>query len=160
MIGFLVGVTCLWGLVRVLRGGPRARGPWGWHRRHGGPPWDREGSRYFLLRRLFEELDTTPGQEKEIRRAVDEVTEAAEGLKDRLYDTRNDLGKALRGEVFDEALMTELWTRHDEPIDELRKAVVGALGRIHGALDDDQRKRLASWLQRRRPWGGPYRSCA
>ncbi len=110
-----------------------------------------------MLRRLFEELDTTPGQEREIRAALDDVMISAANLKDRIQDSRADLGKAFGGEAFDEEIMAELLTQHDEPLDELRRAAVGGLARVHAALDPEQRQRLAHWLKRSRPWGGPYR---
>ena len=84
MSGFIIGLVCLWGLSRVLRGrhgcGPGWRGR-GWHGRGWrGRGWSGGGraGRYWMLRRVFEKLDTTPGQEREIREAVDEVATVAE----------------------------------------------------------------------------------
>jgi len=159
MLGFVIGLACLWGLVRVWRG-RRGCAPWGFDWGPPRRPSSHDRARHFMLRRLFEELDTTPGQEREIRAAVDDVTAAAGNLKDRLFDSRADLGKAFGTEAFDEETMAELLTRHDEPLDELRRAVVGGLARVHAALDPEQRQRLAHWLQRTRRWGGPYRSPA
>jgi Spy/CpxP family protein refolding chaperone len=184
MIGFIIGIACLWGLVRVIRGGRYGRGPWrmgrgcgsswrgGCDEGHGGDwhanDWHQGGWRdrggwgkrgHFFLRGIFEHLETTPGQEKEIKAVIDEVMEAASRLKTDLHGTRGDVGKAFRGDDFNEELMATLLTRHDERIDELRKTIVGGLARIHAALDPDQRKVLARFIENGPRWaGGPYRT--
>ena len=159
MSGFIIGLVCLWALLRVVRGrrgcGPMWRGH-GWR----GRGWRGRGGRYWMLRRLFERLDTTPGQEKEIRSAVDEVAEVAESLAGELRDSRGAVADAFRADAFDMDTMADLMTRHDDKLDSLRKAAVGALARVHETLDAEQRKRLASWLGRGPRWSGPYRSPA
>jgi Spy/CpxP family protein refolding chaperone len=162
MFGFAVGLFCLWGLFRVVGGGRhRSWGFGGCHhdRGDGGSRRGRRGG-FGMLRRLFERLDTTPGQEKVIRNAVDEVTGAGAALKDDLHGARQDVGKAFRQEDFNAEVMAELLTRHDDAIDELRRATVGSLAKIHDTLDPEQRQLLADWLSRRSPWHGPYRSYA
>jgi hypothetical protein len=167
MFGFVVGFICLWALVRLLR---RERG---WYRRSScGGSWHRssrwrgpEDRRWQFLHRLFEELDTTPGQEKEIRAAIDEVLQAGENVKDGFSDTRGDLGRAFRNDELDAELLGTILSKQDAAIDDMREAMAGALGRIHAALDPEQRARLARWLERgprwgRRGWGGPYRAYA
>jgi Spy/CpxP family protein refolding chaperone len=159
MFGFFVGFACLYGLVRVLRGNRGYCGGGSWRSRRG---WGRKrgDKHHFFLRRMFERLDTTPGQEKEIKRAVDEVMDAARALKDDLGDTREQVGKAFEGESFDVETMADLLTKNDEKLDAARKAIVGALARVHETLDADQRGRLADFLRRGPRWGGPYRSYA
>jgi Spy/CpxP family protein refolding chaperone len=163
MFGFIIGLGCLWGLCRVVRGGRGYRGGCGGRSRWGGR-WrhsEDEGRHHFFLRRMFQGLDTTPGQEKEIKRAADEVIEAAHALKDDLNDTRGDVGRAFKSDVFDEDTMADLLTRNDEKLDELRKAFVGSLARVHETLDSDQRAQLARILQRGPRWGGgPFRNYA
>ncbi len=187
MFGFVIGLACLFGLARVIRGGRRGCGR-GWYGRrwqyagcgpgggswHGGScghggGWEhdedhhghhgwRERARWGFMRGLFERLDTTPGQEKVVKSAFDEVRKAAEGVKDDLMAARGDVAKAFRSEAFDESIAGDLLSRHDAKMDELRKTLVGALAKIHGALDPEQRERLARFLERGpRPWGGPYR---
>ena len=51
MFGFLIGTLSLIGLIKVIRNG---RG-WGGHGFRGG------GAKRWMLRRLFQRLDTTPG---------------------------------------------------------------------------------------------------
>lgn len=173
MFGFVIGIACLWGLVRVVRGGRRGCGPFGMRRGFGhacsagrrgrhdwdDEPWEGGGRRSrFFLRGLFTRLDTTPGQEKEIQAAIDEVMDAGRALKNDVKDSRREVAGAFRGDDFDEELMASLLTRHDERIDELRRAMVSGLARIHATLDPDQRKHLARMLERGPGWGGgPYR---
>ena len=186
MIGFLIGTACLIGLVKVVRAGRCASGGgcgsgwhgrgWGRHGHHGRwggggeggwarGGWDRGG---WALRGLFERLDTTPGQEKVIKQAVDEVFAATSQGRGELEQTRRDIASALRSGVVDETAMGELFARHDEKLREIRKAFVGAIAKVNDALDEDQRKKLADLLERGLGgagfggWrgGGPYRDRA
>ncbi|MGZ3461625.1 MAG: periplasmic heavy metal sensor [Archangium sp.] len=145
MFGFIFGGACLAGLLYTLR---RAR----WHRRHGGPGrWSWRGR----MRWLFERLDTSPGQEKVIVQAAEDLTESFEKLRDELSASRATLARALRGETFDSASMTELDARHDELLANLRRALRTSLSKIHEALDARQRRELADLLEH--GWGHGYR---
>jgi hypothetical protein len=119
-----------------------SHGPDRWSRRRG------RGFRNFFLRGLFERLDTTPGQEKVIAAAVEELREVMRKHRGEIGKTRGDIARAMRGAAFDEAMLGELFARHDAAIEAMRKAVVGALARIHDALDEQQRARLADFLER------------
>lgn len=136
------------------RGGPE----YGEHGGHGGPfrthgrAWGgggfrRGGMQSFFLRRLFEHLDATPGQEKVIAAAVEEMRQAMREHRSELQKTRADIAKAMRGANFDEVVLGELFARHDTAIEAMRKAAVGALGKVHEALDERQRARLADLLE-------------
>lgn len=109
---------------------------------------------------LFDRLETTPGQEKVIRAEINGLRDRARLLKDERRRTRDDLASAMRDEGFNEVTMGEMFARHDDVLRELRQDAVGALVRIHDALEPEQRERLAKFLESgRRPlWGGPYRS--
>lgn len=173
MLGFLIGTLCLVALIKVVRAGRcDARGgcgrAWhggGWHghhHRHG--EWRRRGGRRgWWLRRVFEELDTSPGQEKAIKQAAEEVFAATRAMRGELDASRRDVASALRSGVVDETRMGELFARHDEKLREVRKAMVGALARVSDALDEDQRKHLADLIERGLGgggwgrFGGPYR---
>lgn len=183
MFGFLIGTACLIGLIATLsrgrhgcggyRGGWGYAGPgchgggWGSWRGpdfHGGD--ERSGFRggfwgnRFWLRRLFELLDTTPGQEKVIAAAVEEVQHAAAELRGEAGRTRSDVARAVKGEAFDETRIGETFARHDEALTAMRKAVVGAMAKVHAVLDERQRVRLAELIESG-PYfggfGGPYR---
>jgi uncharacterized membrane protein len=136
----------------------------GFGRRRGRDDWEGDGDwgegsgRAFFLRRVFERLDTSPTQEREIRAVVGEVMDAGRALKNDVKGSRKDVADAFRGDDFNEELMASLLTRHDERIEDVRKAMVMGLAKIHATLDPDQRKQLARMLERGPGWGGgPYR---
>jgi hypothetical protein len=65
---------------------------------------------------------------------------------------------ALRSDNVDETALGEAFARHDETLEKLRKSAVGAIAKLHDALDERQRTMLAEWLESPRSyWGGPYR---
>lgn len=156
MFGFFVGTACLVGLFYVLRGHRGCHGGrWGGSRCGGDRHWSGRGGPRGVLRFLFEALDTSPGQEKEIRNAADELFEQAHSMRSEVREWRADVAKAMRGDYFDETTMGELFARQDDGLDKLRRSVVGALARVHAVLDENQRKRLAELIER-----GPYRAWA
>lgn len=163
MFGFFIGFLCFAMLISVLRAGRRGScGGRGWHGgrggRHRGGPWG-GGPRRFLGF-VFDRLDTSPTQEREIGAAVDELFERASDLRREGRSSRKDVATLLRTESLDETVMGELFARHDERLRELQKAFADALGRVHLALDPEQRERLASLVEGERggpQWGGPYR---
>ncbi len=140
------------------------RRSWGHHHghHHGPPPWARggfRGRRRFFLRRMFEELDTTPGQEKAIGRAVDRVVEAGGTLRGELRDSLNGLAEALRSDALDDSTLASLFADHDAALAAFRTTATEAMKEIHDALDERQRARIADFIEsRRRRWGGPYRT--
>src|SRR5947209_5240449 len=172
MLGFLIGAACLIGLIKVVRGGRRwgYGPPWmahhacghaayddfgerGWGRRgHGG----RHGGwgRSIFLRPIFERLDTSPGQEKAIRAALDELRETARGLREEARGARADVARVIRGETLDEMALGELSTKANAAATTMRDAVESALTKIHAALDDEQRGMLADWIERGARWRG------
>jgi Spy/CpxP family protein refolding chaperone len=136
MVGFLIGTLSLIGLVKVVGHG---RG-WGGHGRHGGP-------RRWMLRRLFERLDTTPGQEKVIFEAVDQVEQNGRAAKDAFFGGRVDLGRAMRGEHFDTAAVNEAFEKQQLAVDALKKTVVENMQKIHEALTPEQRQLAADLIE-------------
>ncbi len=139
----------------------------GWHGprgRHGsGPglgPWARgRGPTTWWLYPLFSRLDTTPGQEKVIRREAEALRATLEEGRGELFSSRGDIATALRGASLDETALGELFARHDERLRAFREQLVGSLARVHDALDEQQRERLAGLIEsgpRGYP-GGPYR---
>ena len=147
MFGFLFGTACLAGFLYNLR---RAR----WHRGYGhrgAGGWSWRGR----MRWLFERLDTSPGQEKVLVQAADDLTEAAAKIRDEMSATRAAIARSLRGETFDAASLRELDAKHDELINNLRETLRTSLSRIHEALDPKQRRELADLLEH--GWGYGYR---
>ena len=156
MCGLLFGAACLIGLFITLRAGRRWRrgggcGPGGgcgsgggWRGHHGGS-W---GGRGWFARMIGDHIGASPEQRKVIDGAVDEVRAAAEKARDELKESRKDVARAVRSENFDEVLFGELFSRHDDTITSLRKAAMGALGKVHATLDDAQRAKLADAVER------------
>ncbi len=155
MLGFIIGTVCLIGLVRTLRRG--------WHGGgcgYGGPR--RFGARRWMLRSVLERLDTTPGQEKAIVSALDELEGNRELVRGELRQTRADLARALSGGLIDDATLEETFARHDRLLAQLRVSFVEALRKVTEALDERQRKTLADLVESGRArggprWGSPYR---
>jgi Spy/CpxP family protein refolding chaperone len=183
MVGFLIGTICLFGLIRVLRGGRGCggrrggggcggrRGGWGrgeqreggWDERHeegerhGG--W-RQGWRHGWLRWLYERLDTTPGQEKVLRAAIDELRESTEQARQDWREARKGVAAAVGAETFDEEAVRAAYARVDVAAQQLRDRFIDELRKVHEALDPEQRRQLADLIGRQRRGFGPYRSAS
>jgi hypothetical protein len=183
MLGFLVGTLCLIGLIKTLRAGRGCGGRGygggcgggGWGRRRwgrggpgawGGGGWDHDhdddggfGGPAVFLRGVFRHLETTPGQEKVIGQAIDELRAAGRKARGEARASRADLAKAMRSPAVDEVLFGEMFARHDTALEELRKAAIGSLAKVHDALDEQQRARVAEMIEagpgffRRGPFG-------
>jgi len=177
MIGFLIGTACLIGLVKVLRhgrhghggcgpgygfGGPRfmrgggcghghhhhGGGGWGRGRWGGGDDGPRGFGRGFFLRGLFERLQTTPGQEKVILSAVDQVQRTMREARGEWKDT-SELSSLFRGETFDRTAAEGVSGKADASFAKVRVATLEAMAQIHEALDERQRALVAEFIERR-----------
>jgi Spy/CpxP family protein refolding chaperone len=150
MLGFIIGTVCLVGLVKVLRRGRGWHGRWGhggWG--HGGPvgPGTRGRGRWFL-RSVFERLETTPGQEKAIVAAIDELRDNRAIVREEAQHTREDLARVVASGLVDDAALEETFARHDRALAQLRVAFVESLKKVSEALDEGQRKQVAEFLRR------------
>ncbi len=161
---------------RWCHGGGWHGGGWhgGWHRHHhahrrgwggfdlhgGGdeapswsPAWDDGGygvggKRYFI-RAVLRHVQATPAQERVIGAAVVEFGDELKRLTgDEAKRSRQEIADALRRPSFDGVVLGEQFARHDTLIEQGRKAFVGLFARIHDALEDEQRARLADLVQR------------
>jgi len=168
MLGFIIGTVCLIGLIKVLR---RGRG-WYGHRwgygPHGGgygygPMGGGGGSRWFL-RGLFHRLETTPGQEKAIVAAIDELRENRRVIREELEQSRGDVARVVAGGLVEDNSLEDTFARQDRLLAQLRVSFVEAMKKITEVLDERQRKQIADMLAGgffRAGWargGGPYRS--
>jgi Spy/CpxP family protein refolding chaperone len=154
-LGLLVGTICLIGLVRVLVGrryyggfhhyGGYGYGPpgWGGYGHHGGPWGRRRGFLFSILARL----DATPTQERAILSALGELKDTARELRGTVRDTRGDVARTVRGPAFDEAALGAAEKRIDDATQRMRQAAAETLGKIHGVLDDRQRKVLGDMIE-------------
>lgn len=128
------------------------RGSWGGgHRERRGFPPFRGGFRGWgpraWMSMLSERLDLTPAQEKVLFQSFEEVRDTMRKQRGELSETRKDVARAFRAPSFDAVLLGDVFGRHDSKMDEVRKAVVGALARLHEALDERQREKLAQILE-------------
>jgi len=147
MFGFLFGTACLLGLTATM-----ARGRHGHHHCHDrGERGFRFGRGRFFLNRLLDRLDTTPGQEKVIREAVDTVFEELHSAKREFRGTRGDIASAIRDEDLNRAAVEEVFHRHDRVIGHVREVALSEFAKVHETLDDRQRKILADILE-----SGPF----
>ena len=144
MFGFLFGTACLVGLVLVVRGGRRH----GWSHRRG---W---GRRRFY--RLFERLDATPGQERELLLAFEGVQEAMRGARSELRDVRHGIAEALRGDKLGAEEAAGATAPFAKRFDAVRDAFERGLERIHGALDERQRRDLAAMIETGHAFGARH----
>lgn len=135
MFGFVIGALSLVGLLTLHRFRCHGCG------RHGGGP------RRWLLRRLFQRLDTTPGQEKVVQSAVEEVERAAHAARNAMWASRPEFAAALRGEHFNGAAVDAAFEKQQGAIDEVKRALRAGLAAVHEALTPEQRKHLVDLLE-------------
>ncbi|HEY3664840.1 MAG TPA: periplasmic heavy metal sensor [Polyangiaceae bacterium] len=155
MFGFLFGTACLLGLTATVAG----RHHHGHHHCGGSGRGFRGGRGRFILNRLLDRLDTTPGQEKVIREAVDTLLDEAHDAKRELRGTRADVAQVVRAETLDRAAVEAIFGRHDVVIDRVRGSALDAFAKVHETLDQRQRKILAELIESG-PFGrgfGPFR---
>ena len=148
MLGFAIGSICLVALVALVSRGRRRRhwarygSPYGTF----GPGWAGPGRRV-VLRRVFQRLDTPPGQEKAIVGALGELRVTASGLRDEARQLRAEVAGSLRGERLADADLGDILARRDGTLRTLRDASVRAMRTIHEALDARQRGELADLIE-------------
>ena len=146
MFGFLFGTVCLLGLTATFAG--RHHG----HHCGGGERGFRGGRRgRFMMNRLMDRLDTTPGQEKVIREAVDTLFDELHDARREFRGSRTDVAQVIRGETLDRAQVEAIFTRHDVVIDRVRQNALDAFSKVHDTLDERQRKILADLIE-----SGPF----
>jgi Spy/CpxP family protein refolding chaperone len=160
MFGFLIGTACLIGLIKVARHGGGCGSGYGYggsgrcggsegHEGHRGGFGRRGGfGPRMFLRGAFERLDTTPGQEKVIVQALDELQEIFGKARGDFKGTRQDFANVIRGEMLDEASVADIFMKHDTTISETRRAAVESLRKIHDALTEKQRAQVADFLEK------------
>ena len=135
MFGFIVGTLSLIGLIKVARWGR-----YGHHGRGAGP-------RRWMMRRLFEHLDTTPGQEKVIASASENAERVMWQARDQFFRARSSYAKSVRSETFDSAAINEAFDAQQASVDEVKKALREGLQSVHEALSPEQRNRLGDLIE-------------
>jgi Spy/CpxP family protein refolding chaperone len=163
MFGFLIGSACVAGLAMMAsrhRHGLHRHG-FGGHGCHGhGGPFGRHGHGggfgRRLLYRVLDRLDTSPGQDKAILAAIDDLRDSARSARRDLPDIRKQVADALRADSFDEGAFTAIF---DEPIgrlNTLRDELTKTAATIHETLTPKQRERLHDLVQSSTRWGYGY----
>ncbi len=121
------------------------------------------------LRWVFRSLDTTPGQEKVIRSALEEAWTTAREARVAGRAQRANLAAAIRAEGPDAATFAEAQAGGRAAYGRAEQAVVAAFRSIHEVLDPMQRERLAQIVDGSASpgrgrlafgGGGPYRGPA
>lgn len=148
MIGIVVGAAVAVGLFSMARRARRRM--YGMHGGCGGYGSGGRGRRRWLMRWLFEKLDTTPGQEKVIMGALEELRDNRAVLREELDQTRSDIARVVRGGLVDDAALEEAFARHDRLLARLRVSFVEAARKATEALDERQRKALGDMVEGRR----------
>jgi hypothetical protein len=106
-----------------------------------------------MLRGLFSRLDTTPGQEKVIGEAVDNLRAAFSKLGDEKEKIRRDVATAFKGAQFDHETMKQAFTRQDAAMEEIQRTILVELSKVHEALNERQRREVADLLENGFGWG-------
>ncbi|HVU04388.1 MAG TPA: Spy/CpxP family protein refolding chaperone [Polyangiaceae bacterium] len=99
------------------------------------------------LRHVLERLDTTPGQEKVILSAIEDLTDRAADAREGLAGTRKAVAEAIRGEHVDAQTFGALFDEHVTKIEQLRDEAARAAATIHESLTPDQREELARLVE-------------
>ena len=157
MLGFIVGAVIAIGVVKMLRRRgycAHGHGAYGTGYGAGGRGWRGFGGPRWWLRSLFERLGTTPGQEKAILGALDDLRASRAVVRDELKQTRAEVGQAISSGLVDDATLEDAFARHDRLLAQLRVSFVEALKKVTEVLDEQQRRMLAGLLQNR-GWFGP-----
>lgn len=121
-------------------------------RYRGGGPWRR--GRFSRLYGMFEALDTSPGQEKAIRSALKDMKLGLSELRPDVQAARARVASELAGDGFDAPALEESLDEHLSGLLRANRVVTEALGKIHEALDAEQRRRLARFIESM-PFGAP-----
>ena len=79
--------------------------------------------------------------------ALHELKDTARELRGTVRETRGDVAKTLRGAILDEQSLGAAERRFDDATHRLRSAATATLGKIHGVLDDRQRKLLGDMIE-------------
>jgi hypothetical protein len=113
------------------------------------------GGKRFFVRSVLRHVQATPAQERVIGAAFGEFAAEMKRLGgDEGKRSRREIADALRRPSFDGVAMGEQFARHDALLEQGRKAFVGLFAKIHDALEDEQRARLAELVQRGPRFGG------
>ncbi len=147
MFGFLFATLCIIGLIFVIAR-PRRFG----HHRYACGHHRGAHFRGRPVGHLLEYLDTTPGQEKVIRRAIGDLVDKGSAEARAMRQSRDELATLVSGDHFDTDRARSWFGTQQERLAHLGDDGVAALAQIHEVLDDRQRRRLGRFITMG-PWG-------
>ncbi|CAN5574402.1 hypothetical protein BH09MYX1_BH09MYX1_56660 [soil metagenome] len=148
-----------WGGPRHFGGG----GGWGGHdhghgRDHEGDHRGRHGGHgegggfggggSFFMRGLFQRLDTTPGQEKVIKAAFEQVEKTVKEARSEWRDG-SEVSELFRADTFDRTAAEGISGKADAGFAKVRVAMLEGMAQIHEVLDERQRAMVADFVARR-----------
>lgn len=168
MFGFVFGTLCLFGFIKLARGGRHHRRGRCGHGYHGGRGF--RGGRGFYdgreggprgegFARAFGEiikrkLRIDEEQEGLVDHALKDLRASLAELAKVAHDSRAAFANAFREETVDEGALAGVFSQHDEALARARRDVVSALKQIHAVLTPEQRVEAAEWLASGdAPWG-------
>lgn len=141
MLGFLTALALVYFGVRYMR------------RNHGTRRWRRR-RREWILDRLSSALGTRPSQEGALEDAVDGILNTFAEERDAFRATHRKFADLMGADEVTDADLEAVFAEQREALDRMQKAAAESLRTAHGALDEDQRGRLAGFMT----YGG--RRCA
>jgi Spy/CpxP family protein refolding chaperone len=142
MFGWIIGTVGIVALIATIK---RHR-----YRHYGYPGFHYGPRRGFrgrgIMRGLFWQLETTPGQENAIVAALDEAFARLRSLKGDVSATRRELGALIGSDTLDRAALEALIARQRTQLDAASAELVRTLERVHEVLDDSQRRELGALI--------------
>lgn len=107
--------------------------------------------RDWMLDRVLRRLDASKEQRDAIHAVVDDVEKATAPVRDAARRAREAHVAALRDPVWDATRTGAAFDELDAAVKKLRATAEAGAARVHAALDERQRGKVADWLGR-----GPY----
>jgi Spy/CpxP family protein refolding chaperone len=93
---------------------------------------------------LFQDLRTSPEQERVLQGAMDDLRRASEGARREWSLARSSVAQALVSESFDETAVHKAYARLEIETQQLRDRLAEQLRQVHEVLTPEQRRRLAT----------------
>jgi len=159
----LVGIFAVVGALALGRSllflGSRHR----WAGRRGWARFGQGSRRAWMFRRLFEQLDATPAQEKVLLEGAAALREDLAAARTEWEAIRAELATLLGEDSLDRGRLESLLARPAEKLGSARARLADTVASFHAALQGNQRKRLAGLVREGRllapAYGHGHRRC-
>lgn len=143
MFGLILGIFCVAGLIQLRRFSRYRRHHW-----QGSFP----SMHRWALRRVFSRLRTSPEQEKVLTPVVDEVVDAALGVRQELWNGPQVVTEVLKKDTFDAEALGNLYKAQSERLERARQAAHNLIATTFSTLTPEQRKTAAEMIEHRLAW--------